>query len=167
MTRTVSATISTAAVQETTKPIYLVRMGWATELRRATWDADISWNAETWTASGVKITNLTASSGQMELPNGDGDPWLALVQAEIPRDLAINIYEHHTNYTVSPAVSDAVLIFSGFMDAVSIGDDIRVSLVEGTTKKVFPLGEIDRPIYTYLLSSGTVIRYGDDMVTVN
>ena len=167
MTRTLTATISTGAGQEVTKPVYLIRIGWATETRSATWDSNISWNSETWTAASVRISNLTANGGTMDMPNGDADPWLALVQAEIPRDLAVNIYEHHTDYTVSPAVSDAALLFSGFMDAVSIGDSIRVNLVQGTTKKVFPPTEIDRPVYTYLLSAGTVIQYGDDTVTVN
>lgn len=167
MTRTVSATISTATAQETTQPIYLIRMGWETEVRAATWDSNISWNSETWVASGIQISNLDANGGTMDMPNGSADPWLALVMSETPRNRTIEVYEHHTNRTVSPETSDATLIFSGYMDETSIGNTIRVSLIEGTTRKGFPPGNIDRPTYTYLLASGQRIQYGNDIVVVS
>jgi len=167
MTRTVSATISTAIAQPTTRPIYLIRMAWNTEVRACTWAADISWNSETWTASGIEVSNLDANGGVLDMPLGDSEPWLALVVGEIPRNRAINVYEYQTNYTVSPAVSDAVLIFTGFMDEAQIGSKIRMTLIEGTQKKGFPPGRIDRPTYNYLLAPGTRIQWGVDTVMVN
>ena len=166
MTRTVSATISIAVAQETTRPIYLIRMGWATPVLVATWDQTITWNAETWVASGLTVSNLSGSGGTLDMPNGDTDPWLALVMGEIPRNRTIQIYEHHTNYTVSPAVSDAVEIFAGYMDETTIGNSIRMNLIESATKKGFPPTSIDRPTYTYLLPSGLRIQWGNDVVTV-
>jgi hypothetical protein len=165
--RTVSATISTAVEQDVTKPIFLIRMAWDTEVRSATWASNITWNAETWSASGIEVTGLDANGGTMDLPMGDGLPWLALVRDELPRGRAIEVYEHHTNFTVSPIVSDAVLIFAGFMDAASIGDSIRISLIASETKKGFPPGRIDRPTYNHLLPAGSRIQWGADIVLVN
>jgi len=166
MTRTVSATITTAIAQETTRPIYLIRMAWATEVRAATWDQTVTWNSETWVASGLSVSNLTSSGGTLTMPNGDTDPWLALVMGEIPRTRVIQIYEHQTDYTASPNVSDAVEIFYGYMDQAVIGSSISVSLIESATKKGFPPGSIDRPTYTWLLSSGTRLQWGNDVVIV-
>ena len=67
MTRTVSATISTAVDQTVTKPIYLVRMGWVVENRSCSYDANITWNAETWTASGLSVVNLDSDGGTLIL----------------------------------------------------------------------------------------------------
>ena len=167
MTRSVSATISTATAQETTRPIYLVSMGWATPVYAATWDQNISWNAITWIASGLNIPNLDGNGGTLELPLGDADSWLSLVLTEIPRGRTVSVYEYHTNFTVSPNVSDATLLFSGFMDNAQISNNIRIGMIEGATKKVFPPTWIDRPTYTYLLTPGTRIQWGDDTVIVN
>ena len=166
MTRTVSATISTAVAQETTKPVYLIRMAWATEVRAATWPEAISWNAETWIASGIRIASLNTNGGVMEMPCGDSDPWLALVVGELPRGRAISIYERHTNYAVSPAVSDAVLVFTGVMDSFTAGNSIRVDLIESATNKAFPFTGIDRPTFTHLLPSGTRLQWGLDTIIV-
>jgi len=167
MTRTVSATITSAIAQETTRPVYLIRMAWDTEVRAATWAASISWNAETWVASGITITALDMNGGTMEMPVGDTDPWLSLVLGEVPRERAIEVYEYHTNLAASPIASDAVLVFSGVMDDVTISDSIRVRLIEGATNKAFPFTNIDRPTYTYLLPSGTRLAWGADVITVN
>jgi len=167
MTRTVSATVSTAVAQETTRPIYLIRMDWDTEVRAATWGANLSWNAETWIASGIRITSLDMNGGVMEMPMGDADPWFALCMDELPRGRAISIYEHHTNYTVSPNLSDAVLVFTGVMDEFTANNVIRVRLIESATNKTFPFTSIDRPTYTYLLPSGTRITTGTDVIIAN
>ena len=167
MTRTVSATISTAVAQPVTKPIHLIRMGWGTEVRAATWGQNISWNSETWTASGLEVTGLDANGGTLTMPASLSDPWLALVVGEKPINRTIQIYEHHTNMTVSPHVSDAVLVFSGYMDEAQIGQNIRVTLIEGTQRKGFPAGRIDRPTYNYLLPPGSRIQWGYDIVMVN
>ena len=166
MTRTVSATISTAVAEETTRPIYLLRMAWDTEVRAATWGANLSWNSETWVASGIRITSLDTNGGTMDMPMGDTDPWFALAMDEIPRGRAISIYEYHTNFTVSPNASDAVLVFTGVMDEFTASDSIRVRLIESATNKVFPFTSIDRPTYTHFLPSGTRLTLGTDTIVV-
>ena len=107
MTRTVAATTTAAVSQETTQPIYLIRMGWDVqspdvERRVATWDTDISWNSETWTASGAKVQTLNAIGGSLMLPNGEADPWLDLVVNQGQRGKTLQIYEYQTS-TGSPA----------------------------------------------------------------
>ena len=167
MTRALSATITTAISADDTRPIYLIRMGWAVEVRAATWQSSISWNSETWQASAVQVVSLDASGGVLEFPIEDNGPWLSLVLNETPRDRAVQIYEHHTNYAVSPAVSDAVLVFSGVMDEAQIAGNIRVSMVESSQAKGFPPTSIDRPVYNYMLTSGQSVQWGNDTLVAN
>ena len=167
MTRSVSAITSAAVAQDATQPIYLIRMTWDTEQRICTWDTNISWNSETWTASGAEIRDLSGESGTLILPNGEADPWLALVNSEIPLDRAIEVYEHHTS-TASPAGSDAELVFAGYMDGADIsGLKIQIGLVEGRTNKGFPPTSIGPPTYNYLLPVGARLIWGADVITVN
>ena len=167
MTRTLTSVITAAVGQDSTTPVYLIRMGWATEQRVCTWDTDITWNAETWTASGASVDSLSEEGGTLTLPNGDGDPWLALLTSDVALDRVVQIYEHHTS-TASPAGSDAVLVFSGRMDSVSVsGIGIRINLVEGRTNKGFPPTSIGKPTYTWLLPVGEKLYWGNDVITVN
>ncbi len=171
MTRTVSATITAAIAQDVTRPIYLIYMGWdaasPSYQRAATWGSSISWDGHLWPASGLSVSNLDANGGTLEMPIGDSDPWLALVMGEIPRNREIEIYEHQTKYTASPVTSDAVLIFAGYMDEAVITNSIKVSLIESSTRKMFPAGAIDRPTYTHLMPKGFRLKWGYDRVTVN
>lgn len=172
MTKTVSAIISAAVSQKTTTPVYLIDMGWDiaspdVTRRIATWDTDITWNSQTWTASGAAVKNLSVERGRLILPNGDGDPWLALVNSQVARDRNIDIYEHHTS-TASPSGSDAVLLFSGRMDgAVIDGINISINLLEGRANKAFPPSVLQIGTYNYLLPVGTKLYFKDEILTVN
>lgn len=168
MTRTVSSIITTATAADTTTPVYLIYMAWATPRRICTWDTDISYGGQTWSASGASVDNLKAEGGTLILPNGDGDPWLALVHADIPLDRVVEVYEHHTDKSTSPWGKDAVLLFSGRMDSTRIrGIDIRIDLVEGRTNKGFPPTSLGPPTYNWLLTPGTRLYWGPDIITVN
>lgn len=171
MTRSVPAVVSAAVAQDATRPVYLIRMGWAlsspdVNRRIATWAANISWNSETWSASGAEIRSLTSQGGSLRLPNGDGDPWLNLVSTEYAIGRAIDIYEHHTS-TASPAGSDATQLFSGLMDAVEITPtEITISFIENLQNKRFPPTSITTAVYTELLSAGQRLYWGPDVVMV-
>ncbi len=171
MTRTVPAVVAAAVAQDATRPIYLFRMGWAlsspdVNRRIATWAADISWNSETWTASGADVRSLNANGGTLLLPNGDTDPWLNLVTTEIARGRTIDVYEYHTS-TASPSGSDAVLVFSGLMEETDITPtDISISFIETLRNKAFPPTSITPDVYTYLLAAGQRIYWGPDVVLV-
>lgn len=172
MTRTVSSTISAAVAEETTQPVYLIYMAWdvaSPDASRyiATWDVSISWNSITWAASGADVRRLSAAGGTITLPNGDADPWLALVGSQNPKGRAIEVYEYHTDFTASPNASDATLIFAGQMEDSSItADKITINFVEGLLNKSFPHTSIDPAVYTHLLAAGTRIYWGPDVVLV-
>lgn len=172
MSKTVSGIIDAAVSQKTTTPVYLIDMGWDiaspdVTRRIATWDTDITWNSQTWTASGATVKGLSVERGRLILPNGDGDPWLALVNGQLARDRDIDIYEHHTS-TASPQGSDAVLLFSGRMDGVVIdGLKISINLLNGRANKAFPQGGLNPPTYNYLLPVGTKLYFNNEIVTVN
>lgn len=162
MTRSVPSEVESAVAQDDTRPIYLIRMGWNTELTVCTYGENISWNMETWTASGASVSGLDTARGTLVLPIADDGPWLSLVLNEAPRDRLIEVYEYQTDFAASPQASDAVLTFSGFMDEAVIGKDIRVSLIESSQYKQWPNSSIDRPTYNYLVPSGQRISWGTD-----
>ena len=171
MGRTVSSTISTAVAQPDTTPIYLVQMDWAVTRRICTWDADISWNSQTWLSSGATVVNLDSEGGTLKLPIDDTIspvlPWLDLVTSEGQLGIVVEIWEHHTDRTVSPWTSDAVSIFKGEMDEAAIGKDISIKLIEDKQRKAFPPTSVDQSVYTHLLTSGTVIIWRDTVITVD
>jgi len=164
MSRTLNSTVTSAIAKDVTTPVYLIQMGWSTTLYAATWSTDIVWNGQTWSASGLEVTQLDETGGVLEMPVGDSDNWLALILSEIPRNRSISIYEHHTDTTVSPQ-TDAVLIFTGLMDEVEIGDKIRMRLIESLTAKVFPPTSINPPTYNYLLQAGQRLIWADLIIT--
>jgi len=172
MTRTVSATITAAVGEVVTQPVYLIDMGWdavSPDINRkiATWASDITWNSSTWQASGASVQQLTAGGGRLRLPNGDGDPWLALATGQITRGRSLDIYEYHTDFTASPITSDAVQVFSGIMEGCSITQErIEIDFIEGLLNKSFPQTSIDPTVYTHLLSEGQRIYWGPDVVLV-
>ncbi len=163
--RTLPTTVSTAIDKAATRPAYLIRIGFATEKRAATWDSNISWNAETWTASGIEVKNLSRIAAILEFPLGVNDPWLALFHAENARGIAINIYQHYTDLTSSPQ-ADAVLMFTGIMDEAVMTDKIRVSVQEKSRVIAFPPDSVGPPKFTHLLKSGTTITWSGDTIKV-
>lgn len=165
MSRTLPSTVSSAITSVTTKPIYLIHFGFTPAKYAATFDEDITWNGQTWSAGGVEVSRLTLRGATLTLPAGADDTWLSTIMAQGARGKAINIYEHHTDTTASPQ-TDAVLVFSGVMDAVNIGNRIQVNVLESSQSKVFPPSSVDESVFTYLLSSGQKISWGPDIITV-
>jgi hypothetical protein len=162
--RTLSTTVSAAISKKVTQPVYLLRLQIGTEWKISTWDTDISWNGVNWTASGAKVSNLTAGGCTLTLPASDF--WLGAILNNQPRNQAISIYEHHTDTTQSPQ-ADAVLLFAGVMDRITISANIRITCLENSQAKGFPITSIDTPTFNYLLSSGDRITWGADTIIVN
>jgi hypothetical protein len=161
-----SATIAKAA----TRPAYLVRLALengspSVDMLAATWDSTISWNAETWIASGIEVKNLTRAAVSLEFPIGENDPWLAPILAGGTRGRSVQIYQHYTDTTASPQAW-AVLMFTGIMDGASITNSIMVSAMEKSTVTTFPPESVDQPKFNYLLTSGTIIIWGGGTITV-
>ena len=167
MSRVISSQTEAAIAEEATRPIHLVRMGWNTEVRAATWDTAITWNSEVWIASGIDASNIDANGGTLRLPAGDDDPWIGLVNSENTRDRTIEVYEYHTDFTASPNEHDATLIFTGQMDAWTLGDSIQITLIESLQNKHFPPTSLGPPTYNYLLPVGTRVQLGYDVLIVS
>jgi hypothetical protein len=166
MSRPLPTTVSAAITADATRPVYLIEFGFDTTQRAATWDADITWNGQTWSASGVQVTRLTSKDCSVKLPAGADDGWLALVMSDGVRGRTINIYEHHYDSASSPQ-TDAVLVFSGIMDDAQIGSEISLRVLESSRAKTFPPTSMDEPTFTHLLTPGTTIKWGTDTIKVN
>ncbi|GAG29433.1 unnamed protein product [marine sediment metagenome] len=138
-------------------------MAFDTPERAATWADNISWDGETWEASGIEVRNLTSKGVTLEFPLAD---WKALIRADGTGGRSISIYEHYTDITASPQTADAVLMFSGVMDAAAWTDKIVVSAVEKSRVTSFPPESVEAPKFTYLLKSGQRIMWVGDTVVV-
>jgi len=170
MSRTLAAPIGTATAKAATRPAYLLRLALengspAVDMLAATWSDDISWNGETWSASGIEVKNLTRAACSIEFPLGENDTWSSVIKAGGVRNRAVSIYLHYTDETQSPQ-ANAELIFTGIMDTVAWTDKIVVSAKEKSRVIGFPPESVDDPKFTYLLTSGRVIVWGGGVITV-
>ena len=170
MSRLDSTTITTAIAKDDTIPAFLLEMAISadspmTTMRAATWDTDIPWNGETWTASGILVKNISRTACTLEFPLGADDPWLAIIMDDGLRGREVSIYQHYTDETSSPQ-TDAVLIFTGIMDDVVLSDRARVSVQEKSRTITFPPESVEQPKFNYLLPSGTVITFDGKQILV-
>ena len=168
MTRTISATLTSAIAKTSTHPRYLVSLAFSSgTVYAATAAANITWNGTTWVASGLEVSDVSPQSVRLEFPNGTADPWLSLILNDGQRGVVCEVYDWHEDTTASPT-TDAVKVFSGILDEADIDDRrIRVSVIAAQEKKQFPPTDIDQPTFTYIPASGTVITWGNDKITVN
>jgi len=168
MTRPTSSTTDAAVGEDTTRPVILVYMGWdlaSPDVNRyiACWASDKVWNSITWQASGAQVPRISPQGGQLILPNGDGDPWLALQGSQYANGRACEVYELQTDFTASPNASDATQIFEGIMDAVDITHrGIEIQLIEGLQTKSWPPTVITTDVYTHLPSDRDRLYWGND-----
>ena len=130
MSRTLPATVSVAVATSATRPAYLLKLGFSAAspigtTYAATWDTDIIWGGDTYSASGIEVSNLTRSSCVINFPLGTNDSWLSLLNSAGFRGRTVDIYQHYTDTTQSPQ-ADAVLMFSGILDEAVMTDSIRV-----------------------------------------
>ena len=170
MSRTLPGTVSGAIVKAATRPAYLLRFSFSSaspmvETLVATWDSNISWNGETWLASGVEVKNLSRTAASITMPTGTADPWLAILAADGFRGRQVQIYMHYTDLTASPQAG-AVLVFTGIMNEANITDKISLSVQEKSRAISFPPESMGPPKFNYFLQSGTTIEWAGKTVVV-
>jgi hypothetical protein len=170
MSRSLPAPIGTAIVKAATRPAYLLRLALengspATDMLAATWDSDILWNGETWSASGIEVKNLSRTACTIEFPLGENDPWAAVIRASGVLNRAVSIYQHYTDLAESPQAG-AELMFTGVMDQAVWSDKITVPALEKSRVTSFPPESVDQPKFNYFLTSGAVIVWGGGVLTV-
>lgn len=131
MPRSLSAVVSSSVVQAGTVPIYLVSLGYTPIIRLSTNGTRV-WNGQTWSDSGVKVSQLRRTSGggqagSIQLPNHDNGFGAIVLGAGI-RDIPVDIYQVYGD--APHAAADAEHLFSGHIDAVpSIDDFVSMSLI--------------------------------------
>ena len=172
MSRNLPATVSTAIAKAATRPAFLVHLLFTAtgasptiERRAATWDSDIPWNGEIWSASGIEVKNLSRTACTIEFPLGENDPWADLIRDNGVLGFAVSIYQHYTDLAESPQTG-AELVFIGEMDDAIWTDKITVPAQEKSRVTSFPPESVDQPKFNYLLASGTVIVWGGGILTV-
>lgn len=157
-------TLAPALVKELgltiTRPGYLVRVGFPTELRFSTMGA-VTWGGQEWGAYDVKVSELsrvssasrTASLSFGNLTNEFG----AIVLSNNVADVPIEIYSVYAG-----APDDAVLEFSGVGDSCEVGDRVVINLVGQSTQKTFsPRRRVSVTTgFNTLLPAGTVLSVG-------
>lgn len=119
MTRGLDGTQTTAVSDTTTKPYFLVYMGFVTPVRMST-QATISWGGFNWVAADItvsmsesptlRIFNEVALFGQVVLTEGTAGR-------------AVKIYQGYANDSAHP---NPLLVFDGEMGQASIADTVTI-----------------------------------------
>lgn len=143
-----------------TRPGYLVRMEFATELRFSTLGA-VRWGGQSWETYDVKVQGLTRESNatrtaSLSLGNLTNE-FGAIVLSNPVADVLIEIYAVYAG-----APNDAVLEFSGVGDSCEVGDRVVINLVGQSTQRNFsPRRRISAATgFNTLLPAGTVLSLG-------
>lgn len=125
MTRTLTAGLQTAVAASTAEFVHLIELAFSGGTQRlSTGSADLSWNAQTWTAIGgvlelgaVEETSDLAG-GTLELRlSGVTQTIIAILLSQKYINRTAKAWRAHLNSTLGTVIADPVLIFSGHMNA--------------------------------------------------
>ena len=165
MARTLPSNTDTATQAAITTPIYLVRLNLQSGDVRYSTRGDISYNGYTWLGNGVRIENLSPTksggvSGSISIPNTDL-AWSAIVLGNDIRGRDVDI---RMVYSDTPSNNDAVMVFSGVMDAVPVIDTrVVINVIsEGIGTAFSPRLFCAPPLCNHMPAAGTVIEWSGE-----
>lgn len=121
-----------------TRPGYLIRLGFSTDLYLSTM-GDISWDGHSWTGTDVKVSGLGqdgkgSNQGTLELGNTD-NAFGALVLNEGTSDVPVQIWACYAGAT---AAGDPAQVFDGVADGAEVGTSkVSLTLVEQGNKTLY------------------------------
>lgn len=163
--RALSGATLSEIVKPITRPINLIEIVFAAVTYRLSTGPTVTWNAQTWIASGAKVENLQslvggAMDGRISLPNTDNAA-SALVLVDGVADRVCRIYQLYGDGPYS--VGDEIKLFEGVCDNAEI--DLDRVVINITTER--RLSETAPRIYfeafcTRLPPAGTVISWGGE-----
>lgn len=150
-------TIAAAIALPVTEPGYLVYLGFDQALRHST-RKSLSWGGYAWTGGlGTRVASVTDLAASLELRNSDLSA-SALVLGNRLADIPCEIYALYDG--------DAVLLFSGYLDAARVGERVTLTARAMSLARKVPNRYITYPTFNHLVAPGTQIRWGLDTITL-
>ena len=167
MARTLTAAQATEVAKTVgARPGYLVELGFASTLRLTSFESTVTWNSQSWVASGVRVSGITHGAGSAQqaritLPDTDG-AYFAVVRADGLDDRTAKIWSVHGG-PASYALTDPVQLFDGYMDgAPEMAERITISLTTQGNRTMFtPRNRIAPQLFNYLPAHGEKRRWGN------
>jgi hypothetical protein len=168
--RSPSTPTGNAIAAATTRPGYLVQIGWSTVTRITSSDASLTWNGFVWVPasvalSGLRWDNSGLQSATLRLGNTD-QAYSALALNEGVADIAIVAYAYDQSAT---ATADPIKVFDGVGGRLTADDNsvtIELTTLRSRALKS-PRQRITRAAgYSLLPAPGTVVRWGSENYTL-
>lgn len=164
--KTLTSALLTELGLASTRPGYLISLGYSTTLRLST-IGNITWNSLDWIGEGVsvRVSNVLqngqgANTCMLELGNTDL-VYGALVLLEGAADIPVTIY---AVYAGASAVADVVQVFSGVTDGANISDTkVSLTLVSQNNSTLYsPRVFINKPKFNFLQPPNTKVVFGSE-----
>jgi hypothetical protein len=164
--RTPSTPTGNAIAAASTRPAYLVQIGWSTASRLTSADAALTWNSYVWMPAPIELAGLKWDSAGLQaatLRLGNTDQaFSAPALNEGVADISIIVYAYDQS---AVAAGDPIKVFDGVGGRLSADDNsvsIELSAQRSRALKS-PRQRITRAGgYSLLPAPGTVVRWGNE-----
>ncbi len=135
--RTLAGTTSSGVAAAVTTPGYFVEFGWSTTGRYST-RGTLTWNAQTWTATDVRVAGLADDAASAALDGtlifGNADLAIGtLVFAQGVAGKSVRVWAFYGD--TAPGASDPVLVFDGIADSATFADGgpVTIKIMQAAT----------------------------------
>ena len=165
--RTLTAFNTTETEKQITEPFYLVHMDFDTPVYLCSLKT-ITLNSISWAGSRtIKITAIKTDSagnqtGTIQL--ADIDSLISgLILSEGCAEKIIRIYKGYG----TPSDADIITEFDGYMDEADINDtSVSIKMLGKNSTRFSPGLTIGKPYFNYLPPAGTIIKSGNNTITL-
>jgi len=166
MSRTLTPAAQAAAGRTTTRPLYLIEIGWGFVSRLST-AGPITWNGLTWSGdvacqvSGISATSNAAQQGRLSISNTD--LLFGTLALSMAGDVPVRIWHAHAD---ALADLDPALVFDGAIDAAEVSDStVELTLGPSRSSAAFAPRLTVGPDagFTVLLPAGTRVPVGNQV----
>lgn len=165
MARTLPTSLQGELVHTTTRPGYLLYLGWSTPLRLCTFD-DVVYNSHTWSKSGCDV-ELNGDRATIKLDNSDGNA-SSLILNEGINGIEIKVWVIY--FDSSESATDPYLIFEGVGDGAFLQNPLEAAINAETFSKAniyHPRKRIcEATGFHYLPEPGQAVSWGKNSVVL-
>lgn len=156
MPQTLPGSMGTAVQATVTDGQYLIKLGFPSEIRRAT-KTQLTYSSQVYTVEGARVHSVSPTDAMLSLPNHDASNSSLVLDNHLP-DIDCDIYIAYG--------SDVLLHFSGVLDEGEIGSRVVFTARRGSRAKVAPNAYITPPTFNHIAPRGLELRWGSDTLVL-
>jgi len=165
--RSVPATLQSEIQGQTTRPGFLVYLGFDPELYMCSW-ADVTWNGHNWSFTGLDVQRLGTDKCTVRVDNSDRSMSSLILNQDVlsvPIEVYIIYFDAQWNGT------EPYLYFKGFCDGAELSNPVVASLsavVFSRANYYSPRKRIcEATGFHYLPREGQVVSWGNNTVLID